>query len=70
MPALKAKLLRMRNSLKNAKHKFFRYVFNGKGACGPDQSTVYDISNIFDKDEHRYAEHFFLSLKRAIVGHR
>jgi hypothetical protein len=55
MPSLKAKLLRTRNSLKNAKHKFFRYVFNDKGACGPDQSTVYDISNIFEEDEYRHA---------------
>lgn len=70
MPILKSKLQMMKQILNNAKHKFFRYVFNGKGAWDPKVSSVYDISNLFDENEHRYAEFFFLSLKRATVGQK
>ena len=67
-PVLKAQLHRMRDSLYNAKHKLLRYIFDGKGAYGQDQSTTYNLCGLFDESEHKDANWFFITLKRATVA--
>jgi hypothetical protein len=47
------------------RHKFLRYLFDGKGAYLKDDVTVYDVSGLFDKEEYKDADALFVSAQRA-----
>jgi hypothetical protein len=49
------------------RHKFLRYLFDGKGAYLKDDVTVYDISGLFDSDEYKDANALLVSVQRATV---
>jgi len=70
MPVHKAVLRKMRDQIYNAKHKLFRYIFDGKGSYGQNTSTLYNLSGIFEEYEHKDANWFFLSLKNATVARK
>ena len=51
------------------RHKFLRYLFDGKGAYLKDEVTVYDISGLFDREEYKDADALLVSAQRATVKH-
>jgi hypothetical protein len=51
----------------NKRHKFLKYVFDGKGAYLQEHTTVYDISGLFEKGEYKDADALFVAVKRATV---
>jgi hypothetical protein len=53
----------------NKRHKFLRYLFEGKGAYLPDTVTVYDISGLFEAGEYKDADSLRVSAQRATVKH-
>jgi hypothetical protein len=49
------------------RHKFLRYLFDGKGAYLKDDVTVYDVSGLFDLGEYKDADALFVSAQRATL---
>ena len=53
----------------NKRHKFLKYLFDGKGAYLIEHTTVYDISGLFDVNEYKDANNLRIAVKRATVRH-
>jgi hypothetical protein len=66
-PVLVNVLSAVRDAMHNKRHKFMKYVFDGKGAYLKEHTTVYDISGLFEKGEYKDADALFVAVKRATV---
>lgn len=68
MGVYKATVRKVRDTIYGAKHKLFMYIFDGKGAYRPDDSTTYDLRGLLTESEYRDANSFFPTVKRATVA--